>query len=69
MLLTILAWIVGGMFRRLRNLKMRNRSARETSVHHAEQQSEDDGSPENACPPCREGVSGGAGPGEKDEPA
>ena len=68
-LLTILAWIGGGMFRRLRKLKMRNRSARETSVHHAAQQREDDGVPENACPPCREGVSGGAGPGEKDEPA
>ena len=69
MLLTILAWIGGGTFRSLHKLKMRNRSARETSVHDAAQQGEDDGGPENACPPCREGVSGGAGPGEKDEPA
>lgn len=65
-LLTILTWVGGGMLRKLRKLKIRNRSARETSVHDTEQQGEDDGGPENACPPCREGVSGGAGPGEKD---
>ena len=64
-LLTIFAWIGGGMFRRLCKLKMRSRSARETSVHDAEQQSEDDGGLENACPPCRESMSGDACPGER----
>ena len=65
-LLTILTWVGSGIYRRVRKLKIRNRSARETSVHDTEQHSEDDQGPENYRPAPREGVSDGSGTGEKD---
>ena len=68
-LLTILAWIGRGTLRRLRSLKVLNQSHRQESVDDAEPQSEDDGDPANTCPTCREGVSDGPGPGEKQEGA
>ena len=49
-LLMILTWIGGGMLRRIRKLKVLNRSNREESVEDAERQNEEDESPANACP-------------------
>ena len=59
-LLTILAWIGGGTLRRLRSLKVLNRSHREESVDDAERQSEKDGDSDNSCPADGAGLCGHA---------
>ena len=68
-LLTVLTSIGGGMLRRIRKLKVLNRSNPEESVEDAERQNEEDEGSANACPARRESARGDPGPSEKEEGA
>ena len=68
-LLTILTRFGGRMLRRIRKLKVLNRSNHEVSVEDAERQNKEDEGPANACPTCRNSMQGDPGPGEKEEGA